>query len=322
MLLSVERGASLSQFGPEPPKDLEGWVQDLYDDAPYDPELQRVLEGTDGDPDAIRSRMRAELDNKRTEIMRENAGEDRQMEVRFREVDTMDLTVWLEFYKPLSGEEQELVETVFSSWYALGKLGGYNSVNTQCSDGAAREGMSNFEYDTEELEDGAPGMFHEMSDMEFNGNKARIWLDLGTADELALDVLINSLSQFSREYFGIRTLTVGGDDEAWPKPGGRRSADERYAIDPMDVNSVPEGQLAEDVATLVEEDLDDVPADLRAVAERLTGGGFSIEDSSAQPQAPRPAPSAPSTRPGSGAPPGPRRAPSRARRAASQRRKR
>lgn len=41
---------------------------------------------------------------------------------------------------------------------------------------------------------------------------------MGTADELALDVLINALSTFSREQLGIRQLVVGGENEDWPTP--------------------------------------------------------------------------------------------------------
>ena len=43
-------------------------------------------------------------------------------------------------------------------------------------------------------------------------------LDMGTSDELALDVLINALSNFSREQLGIRQLVVGGQNEDWPVP--------------------------------------------------------------------------------------------------------
>jgi hypothetical protein len=41
---------------------------------------------------------------------------------------------------------------------------------------------------------------------------------MGTADELALDVLINLLIGYSTEVAGIRKLQMGGDNEAWPAP--------------------------------------------------------------------------------------------------------
>ena len=45
---------------------------------------------------------------------------------------------------------------------------------------------------------------------------------MGTSDELALDVLINALSVFSREQLGVRQLVVGGQNEDWPTPQVRR----------------------------------------------------------------------------------------------------
>ena len=38
-------------------------------------------------------------------------------------------------------------------------------------------------------------------------------IDLGTADEIALALLLNSLITLSREYVGIKQFVVGGDNE-------------------------------------------------------------------------------------------------------------
>ena len=43
-------------------------------------------------------------------------------------------------------------------------------------------------------------------------------VDMGTADELALDILINALSTFSREQLGLKQLVVGGQNDDWPTP--------------------------------------------------------------------------------------------------------
>jgi hypothetical protein len=43
-------------------------------------------------------------------------------------------------------------------------------------------------------------------------------LDLGTADELALDVLLNMLVGFSADAAGIKSIQIGGDNESWPAP--------------------------------------------------------------------------------------------------------
>lgn len=71
---------------------------------------------------------------------------------------------------------------------------------------------------------------HELSEIETNGLWARIksisnsvWihefsfrLDMGTADELCLDVLINTILTFSKEYVGIKNLIIGGVNKDWP----------------------------------------------------------------------------------------------------------
>ena len=44
-------------------------------------------------------------------------------------------------------------------------------------------------------------VFHAMGGPEYKGKWARAWFDLGSADELCVDVLINAFIQFSREYF-------------------------------------------------------------------------------------------------------------------------
>ena len=77
-------------------------------------------------------------------------------------------------------------------------------------------------YDAEECETSLNAFIHEMSDLEAKGCWMRAWcasshtalmricvkvdmiqccrLNMGTADELALDVLINALSTLSKEY--------------------------------------------------------------------------------------------------------------------------
>ena len=44
---------------------------------------------------------------------------------------------------------------------------------------------------------------HECTDVEFKGSWARFHLDMGTADELAFDILINMLVGFSAEVAGF-----------------------------------------------------------------------------------------------------------------------
>lgn len=43
-------------------------------------------------------------------------------------------------------------------------------------------------------------------------------VDMGTTDEMALDVLINALMGFSKDHLGIKKLLVGGTNDDWPVP--------------------------------------------------------------------------------------------------------
>ena len=78
------------------------------------------------------------------------------------------------------------------------------------------------EYDMEQANasdsDVPTCVFHAMGGPEYNGHWCRAWFDLGSADEMGVDVLINSLITFSREYFGIKTMVIGGENvvEDWP----------------------------------------------------------------------------------------------------------
>jgi hypothetical protein len=63
-----------------------------------------------------------------------------------------------------------------------------------------------------------------MGNFEFLGTWGRCWFDLGTSDLIALDVLINSLNQLSKEYVQIKRLIIGGENEDW-------SVDKNYKSD-------------------------------------------------------------------------------------------
>lgn len=41
---------------------------------------------------------------------------------------------------------------------------------------------------------------------------------MGTADELALDVLLNTLLGFSADMVALRSVRLGGQNEDWPLP--------------------------------------------------------------------------------------------------------
>ncbi|MBW4495126.1 MAG: DUF3531 family protein [Oscillatoria princeps RMCB-10] len=143
------------------------------------------------------------------------------MQVQFREFNPFDLWVWLEFYTVPSEMEKQYVEEIFNSWFSLGKLGGFNAENLQIQDTGIE--ISYMEYDLDVAEDCMIALMHNMGEFEYQGTWSRCWFDLGTSDAIALDVLLNALIQFSKEYVAIKRLVVGGENKDWPVGDSRRS---------------------------------------------------------------------------------------------------
>jgi hypothetical protein len=135
------------------------------------------------------------------------------MNIQFREVNPFDLWIWLKFENAPSSMEQQYIEEVFSSWYYLGKLGAFNGENLQVFE--AGVDLSDLEYDSEAAENALMAPMHNMSDFEYYSNWGRCWIDLGTSDPIALDLLINALGQLSREYVRLEMLIIGGQNEDW-----------------------------------------------------------------------------------------------------------
>ena len=136
------------------------------------------------------------------------------MQVKFREFNAFDLWMWLEFSTVPSDMEKRYVEEVFTSWFYIGKLGGFNAENLQVQE----EGLdiSYMNYDETRVDKSLMALMHNMSDFEYEGRWGRCWFDLGTSDAIALDILINALIQLSQEYINIEHLYIGGENEDWP----------------------------------------------------------------------------------------------------------
>ncbi|MEO1003006.1 MAG: DUF3531 family protein [Cyanobacteria bacterium J06638_7] len=137
------------------------------------------------------------------------------MEVRFREIDPFNCWIWLRFPHPPGQGERAYVETVFDSWFFLGKLGGFNAENLQAHDADGGE-IGWMAYDAEAAAAAQPALMHSMGAVEYEGAWARCWLDLGLSDALAIDVLINTVGQLSRDVVEIEELVIGGVNDDWP----------------------------------------------------------------------------------------------------------
>jgi hypothetical protein len=136
------------------------------------------------------------------------------MDVRFREIDPFSCWIWLRFAHPPGQGERGYVEGVFDSWFVLGKLGGFNAECLPAHEAGAE--LSWLVYDGEEAEQALPSLMHDLSSFEYQGEWGRCWVDLGTSDALALDVLVNALRQLDRDVIEITELVIGGVNEDWP----------------------------------------------------------------------------------------------------------
>ncbi|HEY9827996.1 MAG TPA: DUF3531 family protein [Stenomitos sp.] len=135
------------------------------------------------------------------------------MQVEFREFNPFDLWIWIEFATVPSEQEKLYLEHVFESWFYLGKLGGFNAENLQVQDGGLE--LSYLDYNTESSGT-LMSLMHNMGDFEYEGYWGRCWFDLGTSDAIALDILLNALIQFSKDFIALERICIGGENEDWP----------------------------------------------------------------------------------------------------------
>lgn len=144
------------------------------------------------------------------------------MNVEFREFNPFDLWIWLEFSTVPSPREKEYVEEVFNSWFLLGKLGGFDAENLQVQEVGVD--LSYMEYRSQAADSSLMALMHNKGEFDYLGTWGRCWFDLGTSDAIALDVLINSLQQLSKEYVEIERLFIGGENADWLIDNSRQSS--------------------------------------------------------------------------------------------------
>src|SRR5512140_728626 len=136
------------------------------------------------------------------------------MEVQFREVNPFDLWIWLEFETNPSPAEQQYIEELFTSWFYIGKLGGFNAENLQVQD--AGVDLSYLDYDQNQADNAFMSPMHNMGNFEYEGMWGRCWFDLGTSDPIALDVLLNALQQLNKDFVDLKQVIIGGENPDWP----------------------------------------------------------------------------------------------------------
>ncbi len=136
------------------------------------------------------------------------------MNVQFREFNPFDLWIWFEFSFAPSEQEKQYLEEVLDSWFFLGKLGGFNAENLPVQEAGYE--LSYINYESPESADSLMALMHNMGSVEYEGYWARCWFDLGTSDAIALDILLNALNQFGKDFVEINQVLVGGENQDWP----------------------------------------------------------------------------------------------------------
>ncbi len=135
------------------------------------------------------------------------------MKIEFREINPFDVWIWLRFSTVPSEREKQFVEELFNSWFYLGKLGAFNAENLQVQDTGLD--ISYLHYDQDGYQNSLVALMHNMGEFEYNGDWGRCWFDLGTSDAIALDILLNALTQLGQEYVTIDQVYVGGENTDW-----------------------------------------------------------------------------------------------------------
>ncbi|WP_269622862.1 DUF3531 family protein [Prochlorococcus marinus] len=135
------------------------------------------------------------------------------MEVHFREIDPFNCWIWFHFSDLPSQGEKNYLNGILDSWYVIGHLGGFNSGNLQAHQ--AENDISWLNYDNSDEVSNLPALMHNLGQLEYQGEWARCWVDLGTSDAIALDVLINTMRQIDGDLIRFREIFVGGVNEDW-----------------------------------------------------------------------------------------------------------
>ncbi|ERN10209.1 hypothetical protein AMTRI_Chr09g12250 [Amborella trichopoda] len=187
--------------------DYPAWAKVLEDACKDDTELRAVLGDSIGNPEQIRKKVEERVRKKGRDFHKSKTGSVVAFKVSFRDFNPTDSYIWIELYGSPSDREVDLIGSVFQSWYVMGRLGAFNSSNLQVSNASMDY---NPLYDSDKGANALPSSFHDISDVEFQDNWGRVWVDLGTCDFFAMDVLLNCLTVLSSEYLGIQQVVFGG----------------------------------------------------------------------------------------------------------------
>ena len=224
---------------PEPPPK---WMEILEESAEWDPDVKELLDGANANPAEVEDRIRKRSRSGRTRCLRSARGAPCPCWCGSGSSNRTTCGSGWSHTTSIAEQEEPLVDEVFKAWFVLGKLGGFNSENMQVQSNFFEVSRMDDDMELANGESDVPAcVFHAMGGPEYKGRWARAWFDLGSADEMCVDVLINAFIQLSREYFGIKTLVIGGENAApdWPAAESEFFVDDSGEMDVMVDESGP-----------------------------------------------------------------------------------
>nr|ACU19843.1 unknown [Glycine max] len=183
------------------------WAKVLENACKDDAELRAVLGDSIGNPELMRKRVEDRVRKKGRDFQKSKTGSVLAFKVTFRDFNPLDSYIWFELFGSPSDRDVNLIGNVIQSWYVMGRLGAFNSSNLQLANSSVEYDPL---YDADKGFKVMPSSFHDISDIEFQENWGRVWVDLGTSDYFAIDVLLNCLTVLSSEYHGIQQIVFGG----------------------------------------------------------------------------------------------------------------
>lgn len=183
------------------------WARVLEDACKNDLELRAVLGDSIGNPELMRKRVEERVRKKGRDFQKSKTGSVLAFKVSFRDFNPLDSYIWVELFGSPSDRDVDIFGSVIQAWYVMGRLGAFNSLNLQLASSSMEY---NPLYDADKAFKVMPSSFHDISDVEFQDNWGRFWVDLGTSDVFAIDVLLNCLTVLSSEYLGIQQVVFGG----------------------------------------------------------------------------------------------------------------
>ncbi|WVZ74803.1 hypothetical protein U9M48_022939 [Paspalum notatum var. saurae] len=150
-----------------------GWAKVLENACRDDEELRTILGDSIGNPELMKHRIQERVRKKgRAQFNKSKTGSIVAFKVSFRDFNPLNSFIWLELYGEPTDRDVDLLGGVIQAWYVMGRIGAYNSSNLQLANSMLDYDPS---YDSEEASSVMPSSIHDISDVEFQDNWARVW---------------------------------------------------------------------------------------------------------------------------------------------------